>query len=368
MLNMKVYAAVILALSAATPAFSLSYLDQISKAPAAKSATVDPPFFFTNGATDEPATPTTPAFVKTAPGSYLDNISAPAAPAWVSSFAPVVGNVATTSANYLTNLASRGASGAPTGAGITQYLDALPRASAATSGAGIRSYAEALNEAGAAAVSRAPAAPAATAWVSSFAPVVGKVATTSANYLTNLASRSSSGAPTGAGITQYLDALPRVPTATSGAGIRSYAEALNKAGANAASRAPAAAAWVSSFAPVGKIAGGGITGTSASYLNAIASRSSSGAPTGAGIIQYLDALPRTPSVVGGGGIRSYAAALSGQPGALSGDSSQSTFTIGSVNGKFNFSFEADAALLQQLAKAGNRKVQLTGKVNTVDFN
>ena len=48
----------------------------------------------------------------------------------------------------------------------------------------------------------------------------------SLSYLDSLNGANPATAPTGAGITSYLDALPAQPT-TSGAGISSYTDALN---------------------------------------------------------------------------------------------------------------------------------------------
>ena len=177
---MKYSVAAILSLGV-VPAVSLSYLDSISsgaRAPSSASpaASAEPPFFFTNGARDEPAG--TPDF-------------------------------------FFTN-------GPPSGAGMASYLDSLPKsAPPSRPGAGLASYVDALSGgAKPAAYAPAPAAPApaAPAPASSSAPIAP------GNYMESLV--ATSGAPTGAGMTTYLDALPRAPAARGGAGIASYTDAL----------------------------------------------------------------------------------------------------------------------------------------------
>lgn len=211
------------------------------------------------------------------------------------------------------------------------------------------------------------------------------------SYLDALGSSPVAGAPSGAGMTGYLDALPANSAGVSaGSGISSYAETLNAAGA-AAAVAPAAPAAPMAPAPVSFESGGNVAVTSASYMEALGASSTSSI-SGAGMSSYLDALPRAASrtagagiithvnaipaanvAAGGAGIQSYTDALnpgsvpskgSWAPGA---SSSKPAFAIGSVSGSFDFSFEADAAILQKIAAAGGRKVVLSGIVESVTY-
>jgi hypothetical protein len=127
-------------------------------------------------------------------------------------------------ASYLDALTSP-VSKAPTGAGMTSYLDALPKNAAPSTGrgAGLMSYTDSLNAKKAAAAAPAPAAPAAPVASSSSAPAAPVAA--GGSYLETLA-RSSSGAPTGSGLRGYLDVLPRAAPATGGAGIKTYTDNL----------------------------------------------------------------------------------------------------------------------------------------------
>ena len=255
-----------------TPAFSyLASLEKSNVAPAAGTTNV--PYYFTSGTDTKPA-----AEASSGIKSYLDALT------------------------------SSPAAGAPSGAGMTGYLDALPANSAGvSSGRGIGSYAETLNVAGAAAAApAAPAAPVAPAPASFESG--GNVAATSASYMEALGASSTSSI-SGAGMSSYLDALPRAASRTAGAGIITHVNAI----------------------PAANVAAGG-----------------------AGIQSYTDAL--NPGSVPSKG--------SWAPGA---SSSKPAFAIGSVSGSFDFSFEADAAILQKIAAAGGRKVVLSGIVESVTY-
>jgi hypothetical protein len=188
---MKFSVVAILALGVA-PAYSLSYLQSLGTAAPniapAVAAPAEAPFFFTNGAKDEPVLA----------GSYLDNLA--------------------------------GASSATSGAGITSYLDALPKSTVASSGPGLQSYAATLNAAaGPVAPAAAPVAPAARAApaapaVSSSPSAPGAIAGSTTGYLENLGGGST--ATSGAGITSYTDALIRTSAVAGGAGIASYVNTL----------------------------------------------------------------------------------------------------------------------------------------------
>jgi hypothetical protein len=308
---MKFGVAAILALGVA-PAYSFSYLDSLSTAspmtsisppmpaypaPPAHGASTDAPFFFTNGAKDEPADSpaffftngsSTAAAAKPAPttGSYLDNLGGGAAAAPTGAAA---------GASYLDAL-STGATSV-SGPGMTSYLDALPsNDSSRFGGAGLTSYASSLNQAAAAAPKPvAPAAPVATS-----ASTAGPTAPTSGAYLEALSTGVAIGGP---GLTGYLDALPRSATLSGGAGISTY----------------------------------------------ISNIVSSNVVSGPGMTSYTDAL---------GGRSTFSKSFSPFSGAASKPSS--TFTIGSVTGRFDFSLHADAEMIEKLKAAGNRKVILKG--------
>jgi hypothetical protein len=260
--------------------------------------------------------------------NYLEQLSKPAAASTAAPFfftdgasdLPMsAGSSAKNTADYMSALTGAGKS-APSGAGITSYLDAL----------------------------KGPAVSA-----------------------------------RGAGMTSYLDALPK-SSAPTGSGMPSYAASLNKAGASSAPAPVASPAAPTSFASADTST---VVISSASYLDNLKGAS---APTGSGMIGYLDALPqgpraitgagilsyanalRTTNTVSGAGIRSYTDALSPTSGSWKGASSSSSgspaaFTIGSVSGRFDFSLEVDADIIEKLKQAGNRKVTLTGKVTNVAF-
>eukprot|EP00529_Nitzschia_sp_RCC80_P029990 CAMPEP_0113458602 /NCGR_PEP_ID=MMETSP0014_2-20120614/10008_1 /TAXON_ID=2857 /ORGANISM="Nitzschia sp." /LENGTH=306 /DNA_ID=CAMNT_0000350133 /DNA_START=236 /DNA_END=1156 /DNA_ORIENTATION=- /assembly_acc=CAM_ASM_000159 len=212
---MKFSLAAILAVGAVAPVTSFSYLEslgstatsmappQMAPPPVAASppapAQQDAPFFFTNGAQDEPAD--SPAF-------FFTGSSDASGPAAVST------------GNYLEHLSA----GATTvsGPGMASYLDALPMNSGA-SGPGISSYASSLNQDAAYYVAEAVASapePAAPAAPSDFSSDPAPVAVSAGNYLDALAGGASS--TSGPGITSYLDALPQAATLSGGAGISTY--------------------------------------------------------------------------------------------------------------------------------------------------
>jgi hypothetical protein len=179
-----------------------SYADALSGGAAAS----EPPFFFTNGATDEPAAQT--------PDFFFTNGSPDAA-------------AAVSAGDYLAALG--GGATAPTGAGMASYLDSLPQNVApSNAGSGMASYANALGGGAPPAAAAAVAAPAAAAAPVAAAPYVvsdepsGPIAP--GNYMASLA--ATSGAPTGTGLPSYLDVLPRADTAMGGPGIPSYTAAL----------------------------------------------------------------------------------------------------------------------------------------------
>jgi hypothetical protein len=328
---MKFCVAAVLALSVA-PAHSFSYLDQLGSATAvassvdiappaytapAPAASNEAPFFFTNGAADEPAD--SPAFfftsgstdipAATSSGSYLDALGgagsavAPPAPAAVS-------GAAGSSTSYLSILGSGATS--VSGPGVTSYLDALPQNSA-VGGAGISTYASSLNEYASEIVGSAPSAP----QVAAPAPVAAAPAAF-VSAIGSAAMATSSGS--------YLDALATAASQTSGAGITTYVESL-----------PLTAALV----------GGAGLNTYASNLVSSSNVSGPGIPT------YADALC--------GGIPSFTNSFSPFSGAsISASGSDVNFTMGSVTGYFDFALEASPAMMAKLKAAGRNSVRITG--------
>lgn len=224
------------------------------------------------------------------------------------SSAPAV--AAASSASYLDALGGS-ASSVSGGAGMTSYLDALPKNSASSGGPGLSSYASSLNQAAAAtSAAPAPAAPVAPAPVASVEPTdFGVTVAAGGNYLDALAAASSSGAPTGAGLMGYLDALPRAASASTGAGIRTYTDNLP------------------------------ITNTFAG--------------TGSGMNTYTDNLSGGRSVSG-----------SFSPFGAAKSSPASSFAMGSVTGKFDFSLVADADVIEKLKAAAGRRVRMTGRITS----
>ena len=169
----------------------------------------------------------------------------------------------------------------------------------------------------------------------------------------------------GNGISGYLDALPNNSAGASGAGLNSYAETLNAAGSappsfldNTPSTSSAPAAESFSFEGDGNVAA-----SSTNYMDALASNSASSI-SGVGIASYLDALPSKLSLSGGAGISTYSDGIPSANIAVGGAGIQShtdtlsptsggtkasyapssgskpTFTMGSISGSFDFSFEA----------------------------
>lgn len=323
---MKFFPAAILALGAA-PAHSFSYLDSLGAAapvattvdiaPPVPSASSEAPFFFTNGATDEPAD--SPAFfftsgatdvpAATSSGSYLDALGGAGSAVALSAPAAVSGT-AGSSASYLDVLGSGATS--VSGPGITNYLDALPQNSA-ISGAGISTYASSLNQYASEIIASTPSAPE----VYTPAPVAAAPAAPVAAFESSPMATSSG---------SYLDALATAASQTSGAGITTYVESL-----------PITAA----------LAGGAGINTYASNLVSSSFVSGPGVPT------YADSL--------GGGISSFTNSFSPFSGAsISASGSDVTFTMGSVTGYFDFTLEASAEIIEKLKAAGSNSVTITG--------
>lgn len=312
----------VLALSAA-PAHGFSYLDSLAGAapavassfdiaPPVPAAPEETPFFFTDGATDQPAD--SPAFyftsgstdipASTTSGSYLDALSGAGAVAPAAAEASAV--TAGSSASYLSFLGSGTTD--VSGPGITNYLDALPQNSY-FGGAGISTYASSLNQyaseimGSAPSVSEVAPAPVAAAPVSDYAST--PTATSSGSYLDALSTAASQ--TSGAGITTYVESLPITAALAGGAGINTYAGSL----------------------------------VSASSVS------------GPGVATYADTL--------NAGISSFTNSFSPFGGSsITASGSEVTFTMGSVTGCFDFSLETSAEMVAKLKAAGRRSVTISG--------
>jgi hypothetical protein len=200
------------------------------------------------------------------------------------------------------------------------------------------------------------------------------------NYLDALVTSPASSTISGSGMTSYLDALPKITAVgNSGSSMSSYAASLNQAGAT--TPPPAFVADTAAASSVFPESGSAPASTT-SYLSALAGSSSSvsgagirgyldsfpssaaSAPRGAGITTYLDALPSSTSFRGAG-IQTYTDALSPSRGFAKVADSAKGFAIGSVSGTFQFSIDANEAMIQQIASGMGRKAVLKGLVDSV---
>jgi hypothetical protein len=227
------------------------------------------------------------------------------------------------------------------------------------------------------------------------APAVSDAAKNTADYMSAL-SASTGKAParsTGAGLGSYLDALKAPMSGSIGA---SFADSVSyqAATAPAYNPDPAPAAPATPVAHSVPSASGSAAPTTAGYLGALGSSSvhtggsgmrgyldaiptAPAARGGAGIPTYKDALAASNVVRGGSGIRSHADALSpyansygqtyGPSGTEYNTPAAPSFAMGSVSGKFDFSLEASAEIVEQLRAAGDRRVTLSGVINDVRY-
>jgi len=136
-------------------------------------------------------------------------------------------------ASYLDAL-SRPAQSAPSGGGLSSYLDAISKPSDSSSkGSGMSSYLDNVGKSSAASSNSSPSTSSSAASSSSSSSwsldSSTPVATTSGNYLEAINKARASGAPTGAGLTTYLDVLPRASATRGGPGIQSYTSTLRVA-------------------------------------------------------------------------------------------------------------------------------------------
>jgi len=217
-------------------------------------------------------------------------------------------------ASYLDAL-SRPAQNAPSGGGLSSYLDGISKpAGSSSQGSGMSSYLDSVSKPPAASSNSAPrnSSPAASSsssssWsLDSSSPVVAA----GGNYLEAINKARSSGAPTGAGLTSYLDVLPRATPIRGGPGLQSY--------------------------------------TSSLYVSSTAS--------GPGLLSYTDALS--------GGSSSPKSSSSQPSSSFSGSYSGST-----SGSQVGFTLEAEnlSELVSQLRGSGG-SIRLSGTVESVSYN
>jgi len=195
--------------------------------------------------------------------------------------------------NYLDRLASKAT--VISGAGIASYLDSVPSAPSRVGGAGFVSY---LDSVGGSSSKAAPSAPAVKSFLDSLAS--GKTSAPSApavtNYLESMSNGKASAPTSGAGIANYLSALPATNTRMSGAGIGSYLDSINN-------NCDAVQPTEQCAKAIGN------------YLDALSSGAAPAASTKAGasaIGNYLDALASNSALSGGKGFASYLDSVGGR--------------------------------------------------------
>jgi hypothetical protein len=249
--NMKISVAAVLIIVSSASAFNVSYLNQLG-GPTAPAK----------------AAPLVKEIVSSGPASYLDNLKgtpelvtamqyapAPVAPVPVAGAAPASGD-------YLSALVST--NNAPTGGGLTGYLDALPASVASpTAGAGMTTHLDSL--AGRSVVAApVPAAPVPVPVAAAPVPVAAAPVASPV-----------SAAVSGPGLFTHLDTL-RTAAAVSGPGLLTHLDTLTI-----------------NTAPTGT--GAALTG----YLSALATNAAD--ISGAGLTGYLDAIQTNSAVSGSSG-------------------------------------------------------------------
>jgi hypothetical protein len=196
-------------------------------------------------------------------------------------------------------LPSTASPNAPASSGMVSYLEAL-RSSNSVSGPGLTSYLEALPKSFDESVTSTQSVPGQASSIAS-APMtdsmasssysaasasIAAVAKTTGAYMDALSSTGAA-APSGKGITTYLDAL-RTSNSARGPGMTSYLDVVNVAASPARSAPPA---------PAQKVAA-----SSAAYLASMSASTSAvpSSPPSSGLASYLDTMKRTPSTSGPG--------------------------------------------------------------------
>ncbi len=211
------------------------------------------------------------------------------------------------SVSYLEQLAGSNASPA---ASVKSYLDSIPAPVTRVAGAGFTSYLDTVAQGCDAVQPIEQCAEAITDYMSAISngaadpvaesPAVG--AQVIGNYLDHLASQAT--VISGAGIASYLDSVPSTPSRVGGPGMSNYIDSV--VGGSTSSPAPSAPA-VKSF--LDSLASGENTAPVApavtNYLESMSNGNAAAPTSGAGIANYLSALPATNVRVGGAGIGSY---------------------------------------------------------------
>jgi len=244
------------------------------------------------------------AATATSSGSYLDNLGGNTATAAAPPPADLQTSSAASSASYLDYIENDATS--VSGPGMANYLDALPQNSV-SAGPGLSSYASSLNHAASEAMApEVVASPVADAVIPPKSDEVTLSAVTNPNaYLEALAIGATT---SGAGIATYLDTLPQTSTLSGGgSGISTYASNL----------------------------------VSSNVIN------------GGGVPTYTDSI--------GGRISSFTNSFAPFVSAAS-TVRESNFAIGSVNGRFDLTLEADEGIIAQLQATGNSRVTIRGEM------
>jgi len=251
-----------------------SYLDSVPSAPSRVGGPGFASYLDSVGGPSSKAAPSAPA-VK----SFLDSLasgetSAPTAPAVT---------------NYLESMSNGNASAPTSGAGIANYLSALPATNARVGGAGIGSYLDSIN------CNCDAVQP-----TEECAQAIG-------NYLDALSSGAAPAASTKAGasaIGNYLDALASNSALSGGAGFASYLDSVGGGSSSAIGSAPAVKSYLDNLTTGAAAAPS--TPAVQSYLEDVSSGAAAAPTSGAGIASYLDAIGTNTALSGGAGITSHA--------------------------------------------------------------
>lgn len=216
------------------------------------------------------------------------------------------------SVSYLNQLST--GSAAPTGSGITSYLDGM---SGAEQVPALVTALESAAPPAPAAVAPAAAAPSAGDYLSALGGATAIAGAGITGYLDALPPSAST--TTGSGLTGYLDALPATAAPVSGAGMTTYLDTVggNVAPVKVAAPAPVAAAPAAAAAPAPVAAAPvAVAAPKGDYMSTL---EGGAAPlSGAGLTGYLDALPATGSVTTGSGLTGYLDALQTNAATTSG--------------------------------------------------
>mmetsp|Transcript_7943 Transcript_7943/g.13503 ORF Transcript_7943/g.13503 Transcript_7943/m.13503 type:complete len:470 (-) Transcript_7943:198-1607(-) len=200
--------------------------------------------------------------------------------------------------NYLDRLASQAT--VISGAGMASYLDSVPSAPARVGGAGFASYLDSVG--GSSSNTAAPSAPAVKSFLDSLASgeTSAPAAPAVSNYLESMSNGNAAAPTSGAGIANYLSALPTMNTNLGGAGIGSYLDSINN-DCDAVQPTEECAQAIGN------------------YMDALSTGAAPAASTTAGasaIGNYLDALATNSALSGGAGFGSYLDSVGGGGSAI----------------------------------------------------